>query len=394
MSKLTAGGQKPLANPNANLAHAAKVPAAKLAVKDVQIVSPSQLMWRRFRRHRLAVFSTAVVALFYLVAIFADFVAPMDPNKVNAQWTFMPPQTIRLIHEGNLQWPPFIYGAEFTLDPKSFQSVYATSYEERHPVRFFVRGAPYKLWGFFESDRHLIGVEDAEAPFFLLGTDRLGRDVLSRILYGSRISLSVGLLGVFISMALGVLIGGLSGYYGGWVDLIVQRIIEYLRSMPTIPLWLALSASLPPNWSSFRVYLAIILVLSLISWTWVAQVVRGRFLSLKNEEFVTAARVNGAREIRIVLLHMVPSFFSYLIAELTLAIPEIIIGETTLSFLGVGLRPPTISWGVLLKEAQGLQNVALAPWLLFPGAFVVLVVVAFNFMGDGLRDAADPYSRH
>lgn len=393
MTEVVAEGNGALQKANV----AVPIPSRKrvnVAPKQVNVASPSQMMWRRFRRHKLALVSIVIVAIFYLVAIFADPVAPMDPNKVNSKWTFMPPQRIRLFHEGTLQWPPFIYGSNFELDPESFQSLYETDTSVMYPVRLFVQGDPYKMWGLIESDIHLIGVEDPNAPFFLLGTDRLGRDVLSRIIFGSRISLSVGLIGVFISMTLGILIGGLSGYYGGMVDLIVQRIIEFLRSMPTIPLWLALSAALPPTWSSLRVYMAIILVLSLISWTWIAQVVRGRFLSLKNEEFVTAARVNGARELRIVLLHMVPSFFSYLIAELTLAIPEIIIGETTLSFLGVGLRPPTISWGVLLKEAQGLQNVALAPWLLFPGAFVVLVVVAFNFMGDGLRDAADPYSRH
>lgn len=389
---MIAEGNEPQSKPTLVGNNAAKG-ALTIANKEVKIASPTQLMWRRFRKHRMALVSVVIVALFYLAAIFADFVAPTDPNQVNAKWTFMPPQQIQFSHEGQWQWP-FIYGATFELDPKTFQSLYETDTSVQYPVRLFVEGTPYKMWGLIESNIHLIGVEDPNAPFFLLGTDRLGRDVLSRITFGARISLSVGLLGVFITMTLGIIIGGFSAYYGGWFDLVVQRIIEFLRSMPTIPLWLALSAAMPPTWSSFRVYLAIIVVLSLISWTWVAQVVRGRFLSLKNEEFVTAARVNGAREFRIVMLHMVPSFFSYLIAELTLSIPEIIIGETTLSFLGVGLRPPTISWGVLLKEAQGLQNVALAPWLLYPGLFVVLVVVAFNFMGDGLRDAADPYSRH
>jgi peptide/nickel transport system permease protein len=271
--------------------------------------------------------------------------------------------------------------------------VYKEVPSEKYPIRLFVHGDPYKLWGLFEGNLHLIGTQDERAPLYILGTDRMGRDMLSRIIYGARISLSVGLVGVFLNMILGVLIGGVSGYYGGTLDLAVQRSIEFLRSMPTIPLWLSLSAALPPNWHPLTIYFAITLILSLIGWTGLAQVVRGRFLSLRNEDFVMAAKLSGSSELRIVVFHMVPSFLSYLIASLTLAVPGMILGETTLSFLGVGLRPPVVSWGVALREAQSLRNVALAPWLLLPGVFVVISVLAFNFMGDGLRDAADPYGR-
>jgi peptide/nickel transport system permease protein len=257
---------------------------------------------------------------------------------------------------------------------------------------FFVRGEAYKLWGIFPSDLHLFGIRDPERMLYLFGSDRMERDILSRVLYGARVSLSVGLVGVALSLTLGVLIGGVSGYFGGVVDDIIQRIIEFLISMPSIPLWMALSAALPSDWPVMRVYFGITIILSLISWTWLARVVRGRFLSLREEDFIMAAKLSGSSELRIITRHMVPSFLSHLIASITLSIANMIIGETSLSFLGLGLRPPVISWGVLLQEAQNVQAVVLAPWLFVPGLFVVLAVLAFNFAGDGLRDAADPYA--
>jgi peptide/nickel transport system permease protein len=277
--------------------------------------------------------------------------------------------------------------------PVSLARTYTVDESAVFPVRFFIRSWEYKILGLIPTKLHLIGPEDPEAPMFLLGTDRIGRDVLSRIIFGTRISMSIGLVGVLMSLSLGILLGGISGYYGGFADTMIQRLIEFLRSMPTIPLWLGLSAALPVDWPPLRVYFGITVILSLIGWTGLARVVRGRFLSLREEDFVLAARLTGSGELRIVLRHMVPAFMSHIIASVTLAIPRMILSETSLSFLGLGLRPPAISWGVLLREAQNVRSVATAPWLLLPGIAVVIAVLAINFLGDGIRDAADPYSR-
>jgi peptide/nickel transport system permease protein len=292
---------------------------------------------------------------------------------------------------------PFIYGLERTRDPATYLITYEPDPEQIYPIRFWVEGDPYKMWGLWNTNIHFFGL-DPEADtdglrVHLLGTDRLGRDMLSRIIYGTRISLSIGLLGVFIQFVLGVLLGGISGYFGGVADVVIQRLIEFLMSLPTIPLWMGLSAALPRDWTSVQRYFSIVILLALINWTGLARVVRGRFLAVRQEDFVMAARLQNAREMRIIFRHMLPSFFSHIIASLTLAIPGMILAETSLSFLGLGLRPPTISWGVLLQEAQNLQTVALAPWLMIPALFVVVSILSFNFMGDGLRDAADPYSR-
>jgi peptide/nickel transport system permease protein len=358
------------------------------------VASQWKLMYWRFRKHKLAVASFFVLCLLYFVAIFAEFVAPYDPNKQNTKLLFVPPRRVRFVdREGKLKLRPFVYGLTQQVDMETLRKTYVEDEASKLYIRFFVHGDPYKLWGLFESDLHLFGLEGNDRTLFLLGSDRMGRDLFSRVIHGSRISLSVGLLGISISLILGVIIGGISGYYGGMVDAIVQRTIEFLRSMPTIPLWMALAAALPTDWSPLRVYFCILIILSLIGWTGLARVVRGRFLSLREEDFVMAARLAGASEWRIIMRHLVPSFLSYLIAHLTLAIPGMILGETALSFLGVGLRPPVVSWGVTLNEAQQLRVVAQAPWLLLPGAFIVLAVLAFNFVGDGLRDAADPYAR-
>ena len=359
----------------------------------IYVASQWQLMWWRFRKHQLALASSVLLILLYFAALFCECLAPYDPHDYQAQYVQAPPQAIRFVGEDGFHLRPFVYALKSGRDAVSLARVFEIDKTQRHFIYLFVHGAPYKLWGLFETDVHLFGIKDDQATVFLLGADRLGRDMLSRVLYGARISLSIGLVGVFLSFLLGILIGGVSGYYGGTVDTVIQRIIVFIRSMPSIPLWMTLSAALPKDWPPTRTYFAITVILSVIGWTWLARVVRGRFLALREEDFVLAARLAGAGELRIIIRHLVPSFASYIIASITLAVPQMILSETSLSFLGLGLHPPAISWGVLLKEAQNLQAIALTPWVLSPGAFVVVAVLAFNFVGDGLRDAADPYAR-
>lgn len=362
----------------------------------VSIATPRQLMWWKFRKHKIAVFSAIVLIIMYLMAIFAGFLTPMDPNTFDAGYKNVPPMGISFIDgEGNFTWRPGVHGLLQERDPETLRITYITDRETWYPLHFFVKGEPYKLFGLIESDIHLYGLgeEAGGLPFFILGSDRLGRDMFSRVVYGAQVSLSIGLVSVFLSLALGVVLGGISGYYGGWIDNVIQRVIEFIRSLPTLPLWMALSAALPPGLPQEVRYFGITVILSLIGWTSLGRQVRGRFLALRTEDFVLAARLSGASDLRIIIRHMVPSFTSHIIASLTLSIPGIILAETSLSFLGLGLRQPAISWGVLLQEAQNIRTVALTPWLLLPGVAVIITVLAFNFLGDGLRDAADPFSR-
>jgi peptide/nickel transport system permease protein len=294
------------------------------------------------------------------------------------------------VHQGQFSLQPFVYGWDRTNDPVTLRRIYTENDQERYNIRFFVRGEEWRVLGMFPADLHLFGTEEG-GTVFLFGTDKLGRDMFSRTLHGASISLSVGLLGVTLSFVLGCTIGGLSGFYGGLVDNIVQRVIEFLSSIPTIPLWMALSAALPRNWPPLRIYFGITIILSLQGWTGLARAVRGKLLELREEDFVTAARLSGATDWRIIMRHMLPAFLSYLIVSITLAIPGMILGETSLSFLNLGLRPPVVSWGVLLQQAQNVRTLALQPWLLIPAIFIVLTVLSFNALGDGLRDAADPY---
>ena len=366
----------------------------KSAEANLYTASQWQLMWWRFSRHRVAVVSMILLVFAYGAALFAEFVSPHDPNRFSSSWVLAPPMRLHFTRpDGSFSLRPFVYGLTSARDEETLAMVVVPDETQVHPIRFWVKGDPYTLWGQFDSDLHLFGIDAwAEQPLFLLGADDLGRDLFSRIMYGARISLSIGLLGVGFSLLFGVVLGGISGYYGGLIDVIIQRIIELLRSLPTIPLWLTLVVILPPHWSALRVYFGITLILSLIGWTGMARVVRGRFLALREEDFIMAARLANAPQMRIIMRHMVPSFTSHLIAQMTLAVPGMILGETALSFLGLGLQPPVVSWGVLLQGAQNLRSVVLAPWLLLPGLFVVGVILAFNFAGDGLRDAADPYA--
>ncbi len=358
--------------------------------------TPRQLMWWKFRKHRLAIISSIVLIVMYLLAIFAPFISPMDPNDFDAKYKFVPPMSLNFVDtQGNFHLLPGVNGLAASRDPETLRITYETDYSTWYPIHFIVKGASYRMLGIIQSDIHLFGMgEEADGlPVALMGTDRLGRDMFSRVLYGAQISLSIGLVSVFLSLALGIFLGGISGYYGGWIDNLIQRVIEFIRSIPTLPLWMALSAAMPIDWPQEWRYFGITIILSVIGWTGLGRQVRGRFLALRTEDFVLAARLSGAKDRRIILRHMVPSFTSHIIASLTLSIPGIILAETALSFLGLGLRAPVISWGVLLQEAQNIRTVALAPWLLLPGLAVVIAVLAFNFLGDGLRDAADPFSR-
>lgn len=353
---------------------------------------PWTLIWWRFRKHKLAVVSLAFMAILGFLAIFADFMSPYTPNTISRLNTFAPPNIVRVFHEGQLH-RPFIYPMKRARDIETARVVYQEDRGKVLPIRFFVEGETYNLLGLVETNIHFFGIDDRRQQVNLLGTDSLGRDLFTRLLYGARVTLSAGLIGVAFSFVLGLALGAISGYYGGWLDSMIQRLMEFIRSIPTIPLWMGLAAALPIAWDPLFVYVLITIILSLIGWTHLARVVRGRFLSLKSEDYVLAARLAGASEYRIVTRHMLPAMTSYIIAAVTLAIPEMILGETALSFLGLGLRPPVVSWGVLLQDAQNLRTISLAPWLLAPGVAVILVVLAFNFIGDGLRDAADPYGQ-
>lgn len=357
--------------------------------EQIYMASRWLMMWWKFKRHKIAVSAAVILFASYFTIIFVEILAPYELHTRNTDFIYAPPQQLHFIHDGELR-RPFVYPFVYRINLETLKREYTEDISKPQPVRFFCQGDPYQFWGLFSSDFHVV-CPPKEGTMFLVGTDRLGRDMLSRLMYGGRISLSVGLIGITISFLLGISIGGAAGYFGGWVDYIIQRVIETLRSLPELPLWMALSAALPVTWSPLYVFMGITVILGLLDWPGLARAVRSKLLSLREEDYVTAARLMGASPQRIISAHLLPNFMSHLIASASLSIPSMILGETALSFLGLGLRPPITSWGVLLAEAQNIEAVALYPWLMMPMLFVVITVLAFNFLGDGLRDAADPY---
>lgn len=387
----------PLPAPGAPLGH--YVSAAPFDPMSVEAMTKEQLrvyqasqlrlMWWKFKRHRLALASGIFLAVLYAMILICEFLAPYNLHTRNVDFIHTPPQRVHLFHDGEFVGP-FVYGRTMTLDMDTLRRVYTDNTNDVQPIRFFCRGDAYEFWGLWKADFHLACPAEG-GQLFLLGTDRLGRDMLSRIIYGARISLTIGLLGITVSFVLGIVIGGLAGYYGGVFDLVTQRIIEVLQSLPSIPLWMALAAIMPVTWSPILIYFGITIILGLLDWTGLARAVRSKLLALREEDYVQAAQLMGARTSRIIGRHLIPGFMSHLIATATISIPGMILGETALSFLGLGLRPPITSWGILLTEARNVSAIAFYPWLLFPMVPVILVILAFNFLGDGLRDAADPY---
>ena len=356
------------------------------------VASQWTLMWRKFRRHHMAMAGLAILGLLVLLAVFAEIVAPYQPAQRNPRYLAGAPMPLHLFDDQwRFQGRPFVYARVNKRDPTTLRMTAVEDRTQTWPISFFVRGEPYRLWGLIPTDLHLFGVEGGFVHLF--GTDTLGRDLFSRTMYATRVSLSIGFVGVIVSFVIGTIIGGIAGFFGGVTDLIIMRVIEFKRSIPTLPLWLALSAALPRDWSSLQVYVAITLLLALIGWTHLARTVRSKLLSLREEEFVIAARLAGCSDARLIWRHLLPSFMSFLIVDVTIAFPEVLLAETSLSFLGLGLREPVESWGVLLYAAQNIRSIAHLPWLLIPGAFVIFAALAFNFLGDGLRDAADPYAK-
>ncbi|WP_338788184.1 ABC transporter permease [Metabacillus sp. FJAT-53654] len=359
---------------------------------EYEIASQWKLMWWKFKKHKLAIISAPILTLLLIISAFAEFLSPHVPLERFSDYKFAPPQTINFIDpETGFSFRPFVYDMKEEMNQETFRKTFQEDTSKKYPIHFFVEGEPYKLWGLIKMNTHFIGLKDADAPFFLMGTDSLGRDLFTRILHGSRVSLSFAFLGIIFTVILGIILGGISGYFGGITDTVIQRIIDLLLCIPAIPLWMALAAALPADWSPIKIYFGMIMIFSIIGWTGLARVVRGKILSLREEDFTMAARLCGASHIRIITKHLIPSFASYIIISVTISIPATILGETSLSFLGLGLQAPVVSWGVLLGDSQKLENLAHHPWLLWPAAFIVVAVLVFNFLGDGLRDAADPY---
>ena len=365
-------------------------PAATIN-ESYYVASQWQLIWRKFRRHKLAIIGGSILAIFYFSAIFADFLTPYSKEYRFQELIYAPPSKIHFVDsDGKFRIRPFVYGLTPARHPETLELLFTEDQSQMYPIKFFHRAYSYKLLGFIPSNIHLFGV-DLPGALLLFGTENIGRDLFSRTIHAARLSLTIGLVGVSFTFVLGIILGGISGYFGGRLDMLIQRLIEFLISIPTIPLWMALGAAMPRDWPVVRIYFGIVLILSLVGWGGLARVVRGKLLELRELDFTMAAKISGMREFTIIMRHLLPNFASYLIVNITLSVPGMILAETALSFLGLGLRSPAVSWGVLLQKAQNIRSVAIYPWLLIPALFVIITVLAFNFLGDGLRDAADPY---
>jgi len=374
------------------MANKGYVDANNKKINRIDYATHWQLMLWKFRKNRMAMIAVGVLSIFLIISLFAEFIAPYKSGTRNINYLQGPPIKVYLLDDkGNFHFQPFIYEMIKNRDPVTFRVSYITDTSKQIPIRFFTRGETYGFWGLFESNFHLFGVDKGFINLF--GTDQLGRDLFSRIMYATRISLSVGAIGVFFVFILGLIMGGIAGYLGGLTDELIMRLMEFIRSIPTLPLWLALAAALPREWSSLKVYLAITIILASVGWTNLGRRVRSKLISIREEDFILSARLAGCSDTRIIVHHMLPAFMSYIIVDLTISFPYIILAETALSFLGLGLREPIVSWGVLLYSAQNIQTLAQMPWLLITGLFIVVAVLAFNFMGDGLRDAADPLAK-
>ena len=370
-----------------------KAPTSTDFSDSYYVASQWELVRRKFKRHKLARVGVVVLAIFYTIAIFAGFLSLNDFQERDVDHVTMPPQNLHFFDEqGKFHLRPFVCDYKYILNMDTLERTFEEDISNCYDIQFMVRTHPYEFWGIFETDLHLIGIE-SPGYYYPFGTDEFGRDLFSRNMYASRISLSIGFVGVLLSFFLGSIIGGISGYFGGAIDMIIQRIIEFIISIPSIPLWIALAAALPHEWSSVEVYFGITIVLATVGWTTLARTVRGKFLELREADFVMAAKISNMSDFQIIVKHLLPSFASYLIVILTLSIPGMILGETALSFLEIGIRPPAVSWGVLLQDAQNIRSLALHPWLFIPAIYVIVTVLAFNFIGDGLRDAADPYKQ-